>query len=192
MLTVINPDAPKSFGTKCHTQHSMTVCKCDCGKVISIMTSKLTRGITISCGCLLGANLKTHGKSGTRLYTIYRNMLNRCKYNTPKNKNYAGRGIKVCEEWKSSFDSFHKWAIGNGYADNLSIDRIDPNGNYEPSNCRWIPMLLQAKNKRNTHNITINGETMCLTDLAKKAGVERSKIYYRLKAGWSLERALSN
>ena len=74
-------------------------------------------------------------------------------------KNYGARGIKICDEWKNDFKAFYDWAMSNGYADNLTIDRIDVNGNYEPSNCRWVTKEIQNKNTRRNINITYNGKT---------------------------------
>ena len=95
--------------------------------------------------------MKSHLGSRTRLYRIWNAMKNRC--NNPKStnyKNYGMRGITVCQEWASSFEKFRDWAVSNGYADDLSIDRLDVNGSYEPSNCRWATILQQANNRRNT------------------------------------------
>ena len=96
------------------------------------------------------ANLQT-GDSHTRLYNIWRGMKQRCYYPSHQSyKHYGGRGITVCDEWLSSFINFHTWALANGYADHLTLDRIDPDGNYCPSNCRWVTWEVQAQNKRRT------------------------------------------
>ena len=118
-------------------------CRCDCGTIKCIRAAALTQGLTKSCGCL------RHGKSKTRLYHIWAHMIQRCE--DPKSNRfhlYGGRGVSVCKEWREDFMNFYSWAIQNGYTDTLSIDRIDVDGNYEPSNCRWATMSEQNKNRR--------------------------------------------
>ncbi len=128
--------------------------------------------------------MATHGKSGTRLYRTWTDMRNRC--NNHKNLHYSrygGRGIKVCDEWQRSFDSFHAWAIANGYSDDLTIDRIDVNGNYEPANCRWITMSQQQFNKSNKRLLTVNGETKTIAQWAECTGLKYDTIWRRIKRG---------
>lgn len=132
---------------------SMWVCKCDCGKTTIANAQNLKSGNTTSCGCFgrirkREQNIK-HGMSNTRLHRIWKAMHTRC-YNSNffAFKYYGGRGIKVCDEWLHNFQAFHDWSMANGYQDNLTIDRIDANGNYEPSNCRWLTMAEQNQNKR--------------------------------------------
>ena len=131
----------------------------------------LRSGITKSCGCLLHEHNKTHGLSNTDLYRIYCGMKSRCyNKNNKKYKNYGGRGIKICDEWVNDFSTFYKWAISNGYEKGLSIDRIDVDGNYEPSNCRWANNDIQSHNKRLDKLYTYNGKTMSVVDWCKEIG----------------------
>ena len=134
-------------------------CQCDCGNITIVRGNHLTSGNTKSCGCLsskalLDANAErsdnaSYGKESKRLRNIRDSMLKRCYVvSRPDYKYYGERGIAICDEWKNSFHSFYDWSISNGYQDNLTIDRIDNNGNYEPSNCRWVTMAVQSRNKR--------------------------------------------
>ncbi len=131
------------------------ICKCDCGNEAEVNASDLKTGNTKSCGCFdvesVKARFTTHGQRKTKLYFIWCNMKDRCQ--REKNKRYAdwgGRGIKVCPEWQN-YEAFHEWAIQNGYEEGLSIDRINNDGNYQPSNCRWITRSEQNANKRKTY-----------------------------------------
>ena len=124
-------------------------CKCDCGNVKDIDFYNLKRGAIKSCGCYNRELHSIHNKCETRLYRIRRNMKKRCYNKNAKEYNlYGGRGITVCEEWKNNFQSFYDWAMGNGYEEHLTIDRINNDGNYEPSNCRWTTQSIQTRNQR--------------------------------------------
>ena len=148
-----------------NSKRTYFLCKCDCGKEIICQPSDLKMGKTRSCGCLrkenaieIGKKNVKHNQVGTRLYHILRDVKARCFNVKNKDyKNYGGRGITVCDEWKNSFQIFHDWAINNGYQENFTIDRIDNNGNYCPENCRWVDIYIQANNKRDNHKITFNG-----------------------------------
>lgn len=144
--------AVKREGTSKNGQTTW-LCKCDCGNETVSTMGNLVYGTMRSCGCLKieQASMlnKTHGMRHTRLYRIWTNMKTRC--HNPKFKqteDYMGRGISICSEWDSSFQAFYDWAMANGYQEDLSIDRIDNDGNYEPSNCRWVTMAEQNKNRR--------------------------------------------
>jgi hypothetical protein len=131
------------------------LCKCDCGNTTYQKSFQLRNNLVKSCGCYAKERThnvhiaETHGDSKSRLYITWRNMRVRCFY--PKDKRYSeygGRGITVCDEWKNSFEAFRDWAIANGYSDDLTIDRINVNGNYCPENCRFITRAENNKNRR--------------------------------------------
>ena len=140
-------------------QNILWLCQCDCGNKTLVRTPMLNSGRTKSCGCLkFESRNSTHGLGKTRLYSLWSKMKDRCfRKNNPAYKWYGGRGITICKEWIEDFINFYNWAMDNGYNDDLSIDRIDVNGNYEPSNCRWIPLKEQALNTRTTKFLTYKG-----------------------------------
>lgn len=185
-------------GTKSH--NTMWLCQCDCGNTTVTSRGNLLNGKTKSCGCLKHrpAVNRTHGQSKTRLYFVWRNMLNRC-YNDTVNDypNYGGRGITVCTEWKDDFQAFSEWAFANGYDANAkrgeyTLDRKNTNGNYEPSNCRWVSGYEQANNKRTNLHIEYKGNTFTLKQLSEKSGVPYKTLHRRIYSdGWEIERALT-
>jgi hypothetical protein len=142
-----------SYAGKDKHRESLWLCTCDCGKVVTVISCNLRTGNTTSCGCYgrqrkSEANI-THGLTGTRLHRIWRAMNTRCyNENFFAYKYYGGRGITICDEWRKDFKAFHDWAMGHGYSDALTIDRIDNNKGYFPDNCRWVTMAEQNKNKR--------------------------------------------
>lgn len=137
------------------------------------------------------ANSYKHGYSNTRLYGIYAKMLNRCtKPKDPNFKRYGAREIDICEEWKTNRESFFSWAISNGYSDDLSLDRIDNNGDYSPENCRWTTPTIQANNRRSNVRVDYNGESHTLAEWSLITGVPKNRISWRLKQGWALQDAL--
>lgn len=134
-----------------------------------------------------------HGLRHTRLYGIYQHMKQRC-YN-PNNKDYhcyGERGIIVCDEWLNDFQAFYDWAMSNGYQENLTLDRMNVNGNYEPTNCRWATSKEQANNTRANHYITFEGKTHTMSEWAKIMRISYSTLRYRLNVlHWTIERALT-
>lgn len=169
-------------------------CQCDCGRTKTITGSNLRSGNSMSCGCIPkeNPNNKTHGKSNSKIYMRWYDMKRRC--NDKKNReynNYGGRGIKVCKEWLD-FTVFYNWAISNGYSEDLTIERIDVNGDYCPENCKWIPLPEQARNKRNSRIIEYKGEKKCLQDWSEALDIPYSRLSQRLlKLGWPVEKAFT-
>lgn len=169
------------------------LCSCSCGNKKSIIGSSLYSGSTKSCGCLFKEKrktyYKTHGASKTRIYKIYRGILNRCKNKNVKcYKNYGGRGIKCL--W-NTFEDFYI-DMGPSYKEGLTIDRIDVNGNYCKKNCQWITILKQAFNRRNSHFLTYNGKTQTMTEWSYEIGVKNATLWARIvQYGWSIEKALT-
>lgn len=133
-----------------------------------------------------------HNMTGTRLYRIYVDMIARCTYKcNNRYKNYGARGIKVCDEWLNDRKTFFDWAMNNGYQENLTIDRIDVNGNYEPNNCRWVTNYEQCQNKTTTIKLEYNGQTKSISDWAKEYNLTPTTIYKRIHdRGWSVDDAL--
>ena len=177
-------------------RNTFWTCICDCGKEKIIEAPSLKKGRSKSCGCLqkeiVTKRQTKHGlqKANNRLYGIWSGIKQRCT-NPKRNvfRHYGGKGIVICQEWQK-FPAFYSWAISNGYADNLTIDRIDNNGNYEPSNCRWIPDSAQHRNQTNNKFITVNGKAMLLCDWAKIYGIKASVILNRIRSGWTEEEAV--
>ena len=171
-------------------------CRCECGNKKTVSTQHLRSGTIQSCGCYrlsqLREKLVTHGMSGSRLYSIWGHM--KCRIKNPKDHKYplyGGRGIRLCESWED-FEPFHEWAIANGYQEDLSIERIDVNGDYCPENCKWIPLKDQAKNRRSNHTLTWRGETKTITEWSEDLDIKPNIIFARIdRYGWDIERALT-
>lgn len=179
-------------------------CKCDCGGTKDVILGNLKYGSVQSCGCISQEsssriikewhskhphNHATHGMSHTRLFTIWTRMRQRCR--DKSNKDYGGRGISVCEEWDQSFESFRDWSLQNGYREDLSIDRIDNNGDYEPHNCRWTDTITQSNNRRTNRMVTYQGKTMTLANWCRELGLKYGTISQRISIrGWTEEEAL--
>lgn len=180
--------------------------KCDCGNIVEREAYRIVNGCSKSCGCALSESQKRlvaestkHGESKTRLYFTWEHMINRCYSEKNINyKNYGARGIKVCEEWRNSFLAFKRWAYENGYDENAdriaqSIDRIDVNGNYEPSNCRWANAKTQAENRRTTSLYDCFGQQITPSEFADLFGItDKSFVYRHLKKGDSYERIIKD
>ena len=172
-------------------KNTMWLCKCDCGKETTTSGGRLVSGVTRSCGCLkfVGYNWKHEG-ANTRIYNIWSSMKQRCiNPNSHAYKWYGERGISICTEWlgEHGFENFREWSLSNGYEENLTIDRIDNNGNYEPSNCRWVDMKTQENNKRGNRIIEYKGESHTITEWSEITGIKIGTISSRLKRGWSYE-----
>lgn len=132
-----------------------------------------------------------HGLCKTRLYSIYMNMKTRCyNKNNSHYKYYGKRGIKVCNEWLHDFQAFYDWSMSNGYNDNLTIDRINVDGNYEPDNCRWITKHDQCYNTRYNVYLTYNGKTQTMKEWADELGINLGTISYRYRKGKSTKECL--
>lgn len=157
-------------------------CKCDCGNIKDVPAKQLVQNGTRSCGCItterLRAKLTKHGESKSELGKSWYRMRSRCN-NNPYYKN-----VSICPEW-SDYNTFASWARNNGYKPGLSLDRIDNNRGYEPSNCRWVTWKEQQNNKGNTVYLTIGGCTRTLTEWSEISGIKRDTIRRRMKKGWS-------
>ena len=174
--------------------HASWLCRCKCGKEYIASSHDLLQGKSTSCGCKRAMSNTKHGdgrhSDRSRLYHVWADMKNRCS--SPKchaYKHYGARGIKVCDEWME-YEPFRDWSYSNGYAENLTLDRIDVNGDYEPSNCRWATRKEQANNKRGTIKLSYNNITRPLSEWAEKLGVKSSLLYSRLKKGWEIDAIL--
>jgi hypothetical protein len=170
------------------------LCKCDCGNMVVTLLRSLRFGRTSSCGCKQRESATSIGGSkricpnndtARRIYSIWRGMKSRCycKANSTYD-NYGGKGISVCDEWRNEFLAFYRWSMEHGYKDGLTIDRIDGRGNYEPSNCRWATMKVQANNTKKNVLITHGGETHTVTEWSRITGINRTTLQLRMKNGW--------
>lgn len=166
------------------------LCQCDCGNTKEVRTDSLTDKLVQSCGCLKKEQDRTnltkyhrHKMSKTRLYGIWQKMKDRCfNSNIPCYPRYGGRGIIVCKEWLT-VDNFLRWALENGYNDNLQIDRIDVNGNYCPENCRWVTAKQNCRNRRTNIQVEYNGKLVTLVELAELTGMSYSCLHARYTRG---------
>ena len=170
-------------------------CICDCGNTKRVLEKNLLAGLTKSCGCLhkeIATKVNTkHGLCYSRIHNIWRGMHNRCREGCEDTyKHYAGRGIKVCNEW-NDFDTFYEWATSNGYDEGLTIDRIDVNKGYNPDNCRWTTQKIQTNNKRNNILLEYRGEFKTAKQWSEELGIKYSALKYRTcKKGMLVEEVL--
>lgn len=202
-LTIIDqPKIVEHYGIGANKAHF----QCECGTIKYLKVTSVVNGTLKSCGCLkaekarermIKANLyreDLHGQTQTRLYRIWAGLKSRTTNKKSKrSKDYIDRGIKVCKEWKD-FNKFYKWATQNGYQDNLTIDRINNDGNYCPENCRWTTNKEQQRNKRSNVKITAWDETKVLAEWVEDERClceNTSAIRYRIKVGWTPEQAIS-
>lgn len=158
-------------------------CVCDCGKNKIIDGQHLRSKKTISCGCFSIERFtkfsQTHSKSHTRIYNIWCGIKTRCFDKHCKSyKNYGGRGITICDEWKNDFMSFYNWSMENGYREDLTIDRINNDGNYEPSNCRWANKYTQSNNTRRNVIIDFEGEKYSAKQFCSLLNINYIKFLY--------------
>mgnify|MGYP000251181578 CR=1 FL=1 len=165
-------------------------CRCDCGNITYVSTNNLISKYskTLSCGCLRRENSTKHNLSETKIYKTLVAIKGRCKNKNNKNYfRYGGRGITICQEWdgEHGFENFYKWSMENGYADGLTIDRIDNDKGYSPDNCRWVTPKTQMNNTRRNVYIEINGIKKSLTEWAEIYGISIGTVRDRIRRGWS-------
>lgn len=178
------------------------LCKCECGTEKVVSGSNLRTGRVLSCGCLRNerqkAAVQTHGGYRSRLYHIWDAMIQRStNSNHPSYKYYGGRGITVCEEWRNSFESFRVWALDAGYDENAekwecTLDRIDTNSGYFPSNCRWVSQKEQMNNTRRCNVVVVNGVGKNLTQWAQELGIKRHQLYKKKSNGTNMSEFISS
>lgn len=178
--------------------HIVWLCQCDCGNETRVTLQELRAGKTKSCGCIRreGVRLwnKTHGMTRTKIHNTWLRMKQRCTVPSAKDYIYYGeRGILVCDGWLHSFEAFHAYVsqLCNFGEVGYSLDRIDNDGNYEPGNVQWATQTQQMQNTRRNHLFEYNGETLCLTEWARRAGISEKTFRSRLRYGWNIERILT-
>ena len=179
-------------------------CRCDCGNYIEKPAKYIKHGEFKSCGCI-SREIQENGHCKDRLYGVYHNMVDRCyNKNSDEYYRYGGRGIRICDEWRNNYFAFKEWAYAHGYDENAkhgdcTIDRVNVNGNYEPSNCRWADSMIQASNRRpssewkprKVKKYSAFGQLKTVKELCKEYSVSEPFLRYRIKNGMSLEQALT-
>lgn len=183
-LTVLRRSPERGNGKK---PVALWECRCECGNTVITSGWALRSGHTASCGCRKIKHLESY-KHYTRLYNIWKAMRQRCNNpNNPRYSHYGGKGVRICDEWDKYVD-FRAWALANGYDETKSIDRIDVDGNYEPSNCRWTDVKTQANNTTRNRRIPFRGKRMTMSEIADVLGVSYSTIQHRIERGQAIER----
>lgn len=172
-------------------KHAYYKCICECGKSSIVDIQKLKSGRTKSCGCYVTKKINEynykHGMCKTKIYKTWKGIISRC--NDEKNSKYGGRGIKVCERWKT-FLNFYKDMGDVPFG--MTIERINNDGNYEKSNCKWANMQEQANNRRCNHKITFNGKTLTMQQWVRETGINQGTLSQRInKMNWNIDRALT-
>jgi len=196
-LVTIKQVDDKIYGIKNKRVHECWLCKCDCGNTIEVVEWNLINKNTTTCGCyrLDKEPATVHGLSKTRINKMYRDMKYRCSDHeniSRGNMTYKNNNIKICDDWlgKDGFMNFYQYAISHGYDDTLTIDRIDPLGNYEPGNIRFVDKYTQANNKINNKYIKYNDDKFTVADWAKALNHNVEKLYNRIKSGHSEKEVL--
>lgn len=173
-------------------KHWLWLCLCDCGNETTVRSDSLRSGDVKSCGCYVIEKATTHGLRYTQLYKVWASMKTRCyNKNDLAYKNYGARGIKIYSMWIDDAEAFCKWAKENGWRPGLTIDRIDNDGDYTPSNCRFVTQAVNSRNTRSTRIIEYQGQTMCISEWARFLGMSMHTLWHRLNRGWSVKRALT-
>lgn len=187
--------APAPYRKGSNRKIGRVVCRCACGQLRITSWADVRKGRSRCCGCLGNAGtskrFRKHGRTMHPMFSTWESMKYRC-YN-PKAKNfylYGAKGVRVCDAWLNSLEQFCL-DMGERPSPQHTIDRIDSNGNYEPSNCRWATPKEQARNTSRNRIITFNGETLCLKAWAERTGLTEMCIHGRLRAGWSIENTIT-
>ena len=182
-LTVLEECNERKRGQKLYK------CLCDCGNITYQCGHQLRISRVKSCGCTKGNII--HGKKHTRIYNIYCGIKARCyNKNNPRYKDYGERGIIMCYEWLHDFMSFYNWTMSHGYKEDLTIDRIDNDKGYSPSNCRWVDSKTQNNNQRSNVRLTYKGITKTMSEWANDLGVPYRTIGYRHRKEWEVKDVL--
>lgn len=182
------------------TRKTYWLCQCECGNIIKARSDSLQNGNIVSCKCKRNAQFKgntyqrKHNMCDTRLYSEWQGMKQRCyDENIDCYERYGGRGITVCSEWldmENGSTNFIKWAIDNGYSDNLTLDRINNDGSYDPANCRWATNKEQSNNRRSNIVVEHDGNEYTLTQLCEMLDLPFGAIHARYNTGERGERLI--
>lgn len=169
---------------------------CKCGVVKNVRPYQLRAGKSKGCGCEGNHTktqfVRTHGKTNTRIYRIYCGMKERCYSKNNKDyQKYGGRGITICDEWLNDFETFYEWAQSNGYSDDYSIDRIDNNESYKPSNCRWTDAKKQSNNRRSSIFLEFKNQKYTITEWSRILNVKADTLHRRKRNGWTDEEVIT-